>query len=61
MQEGETYMSQKRKGREKCKITSKIKVFCPYCQGKLEVPMQQAVNGQSILCPHCKQEFKFNN
>jgi transcription elongation factor Elf1 len=53
-------MSKKSK-REKCKITSTIKIFCPHCGALVEIPMQQAVNGQSIVCRQCNQEFQFGS
>ncbi len=48
-----------KKLRRKCKIQDTIDLICPYCDGIVAVPMCKAVNGETILCPHCMKEFVF--
>jgi hypothetical protein len=42
-----------------CPVQDPIKLICPYCSSLVEVPMCQAVNGETIACPHCHSDFEF--
>jgi predicted RNA-binding Zn-ribbon protein involved in translation (DUF1610 family) len=44
---------------QQCPVQKGVKIICPHCGAIVIVPMCQAVNGQTILCPACKQEFVF--
>lgn len=45
--------------RRQCKIKDTVDLICPYCGKVVTVPMHTAVNGETILCQHCKKEFVF--
>jgi hypothetical protein len=45
--------------RNKCKIQDTVDLICPHCEGVVAVPMHMAVNGEKILCHHCRKEFVF--
>jgi len=49
-----------RRRRRPCPVKQEVKIICPNCGAIVIIPMCQAIDGEKIFCPACRQEFSFS-